>query len=81
MPAVAAAEPRLSTRTGVVTDPTTGRPLGRVLRVMQWSDRAKRALPRYRFRCHCCPTSSEQVHRTQVEAAEGLVAHLKEATT
>lgn len=75
MPATAAAL-RLSTRTGVVTDPSTARPLGRVVRVMQWSTRAKRALPRWRYRCHCCPTSSTETFRSMAAGFEGLVAHL-----
>lgn len=58
---------RFSTRTGVLADTRNGQPVGRVLHV---ADR------RWRFRCHCCPVSSE-IHRTQAGAHEALVAHLE----
>jgi hypothetical protein len=61
---------RFSTRTGVLAATSNGQPVGRVLCV---------ADHRWRFRCHCCPTSSEG-YRTRYAAHDALVAHLAEVS-
>ena len=69
---------RFSTRTGVLADTTTGRPLGRVLRV-----EGARGI-RWAARCNCHPVTPETIdlfvhHRTRAAAVAGLVAHLDHA--